>query len=355
MALLDDERVATAMWVGLGLALLALMALLSSVLTPFALGAVLAYLLVPGADWLQRHRAPRWAAALAMIVLTVLVLLGLVLILVPVLLRETGALWDEWPALITRLNANVAPRLHEWFGWTISFDSRALTELLASHVSQQDTLAASLLARLRSGGAFLLGTLGMLVLVPVVLFYLLAEWHEFIGRVELVIPRRWYAQVMGMLAEIDSVLSQFLRGQLSVMVALALYYSVALSLAGFQSALPIGVVTGMLAFVPYVGYTIGLVLALGAALVQFDGWYGPSMVALIYGLGQVLEGFVLTPRLVGGRIGLHPLMVIFALLAFGQLFGFFGVLVALPSSAVLLVALRRLKQAYFESTFYGRP
>jgi predicted PurR-regulated permease PerM len=355
MALLDDERVATAMWVGLGLALLALMALLSSVLTPFALGAVLAYLLVPGADWLQRHHLPRWAAALAMIVLTVLVLLGLVLILVPVLLRETGALWDEWPALISRLNTKVAPRLNEWFGWTVTFDSRAFTELLASHVSQQDTLAASLLARLRSGGAFLLGTLGMLVLVPVVLFYLLVQWHEFIQRFESIIPRRWYAQVIGMLAEIDSVLSQFLRGQLSVMVALALYYSVALSLAGFESALPIGVLTGMLAFVPYVGYTIGLVLALGAALVQFDGWYGPSMVALIYGLGQVLEGFVLTPRLVGGRIGLHPLVVIFALLAFGDLFGFFGVLVALPSSAVLLVALRRLKQAYFESTFYGRP
>jgi predicted PurR-regulated permease PerM len=355
MALLDDERVATAMWVGLGLALLALMALLSSVLTPFALGAVLAYLLVPGADWLQRHHVPRWAAALAMIVLTVLVLLGLVLILVPVLVRETGALWDEWPALIARLNTSVAPRLNEWFGWTISFDSRALTELLASHVNQQqDTLVASLLARLRSGGAFLLGTLGMLVLVPVVLFYLLVEWHQFIGRIEVVIPRRWHAQVVDMAVEIDTVLSQFLRGQVSVMVALALYYSVALALAGFQSALPIGVLTGMLAFVPYVGYTIGLVLALGAGLLQFDGWYGPSMVALVYGIGQVLEGFVLTPRLVGGRIGLHPLMVIFALLAFGQLFGFFGVLVALPSSAMLLVALRRLKRAYFESAFYGR-
>src|SRR5882762_7701133 len=136
---------------------------------------------------------------------------------------------------------------------------------------------------------------------------------------------------------------------------LALYYSAALSLAGFRSALAIGVLTGTLAFVPYVGYAIGLVLALGAALLQFDGWYGPAMVALIYGLGQVLESFVLTPRLVGERIGLHPLAVIFALLAFGELFGFFSVLVALPSSAVLLVALRRLKQAYFASAFYGRP
>jgi predicted PurR-regulated permease PerM len=278
-----------------------------------------------------------------------------VLILVPVLLRETSALREQFPALITRLNTHLTPRLHEWFGWTITFDARALTELLASHVSEQDALAASLLARLRSGGALLLGTLGMLVLVPVVLFYLLLEWHVFIKRVESVIPRRWHAQVVGMATEIDSLLSQFLRGQLSVMVALALYYSAALALAGFESALPIGILTGALAFVPYVGYAIGLVLALGAALLQFDGWYGPAMVAVIYGLGQVLEGFVLTPRLVGERIGLHPLAVIFALLAFGQLFGFFGVLVALPSSAVLLVALRRLKRAYFSSAFYGRP
>jgi predicted PurR-regulated permease PerM len=353
MALLDNERLATAVWVGTGLALLALMAVLSSVLTPFALGAVLAYLLEPGADWLQRHRVPRWVAALLMIVLTTLVLLGLVLILVPVLQRETGALREQWPALITRLNTNVAPRLNEWFGWTVTFDSRALTELLASHVSDQD-VAASLLARLRSGGAVLLGTLGLLVLVPVVLFYLLLEWHEFMRRFEAVIPRRWNAYVVAMVAEIDSLLSQFLRGQLGVMTALALFYSAALSLAGFKSALPIGILTGALAFVPYVGYSIGLVLALGAGLLQFDGWFGPAMVALIYGLGQVLEGFVLTPRLVGERIGLHPLAVIFALLAFGQVFGFFGVLVALPSSAVLLVALRRLKRAYFESAFYSR-
>ena len=355
MAWIDDERVATAMWVGLGLALIALMALLSSVLTPFALGGVLAYLLVPGADWLQRRRVPRWAASLAMILCTALVLTALVLILVPVLQRETGALREQWPALVTRLNAHVAPHLQEWFGWTITFDARALTELLASHAGDSDGLATSLLSKLRSGGAAVLGVLGMLVLVPVVLFYLLLEWHEFLQRSRNVIPPRWRSHVVGIVAESDAVLSQFLRGQLSVMAALALYYSGTLAVAGFQSALPIGVLTGMLAFVPYVGYTIGLLLALSAALLQFDGWYGPAMVALIYGLGQVLEGFVLTPRLVGQRIGLHPLAVIFALLAFGQLFGFFGVLVALPSSAILLVALRRVKHAYLASAFYGRP
>src|SRR6266853_1628274 len=206
MGVLNEERVATGLWLGLGVGLLALMALLSSVLTPFALGAVLAYLLVPGVDWLQRRRLPRWAACLAMILLTALVLLGLVLILVPVLQRETSALRGQWPALIARLNSYVAPHLHEWFGWTVAFDTRALTELLASHVGDQDALAASVLARLRSGGAALVGVLGLLVLVPVVLFYLLLEWHKLMQRFESVIPRRWHAQVVGMVGEIDSVL-----------------------------------------------------------------------------------------------------------------------------------------------------
>jgi predicted PurR-regulated permease PerM len=354
MAFLDNERVATWAWIGLGVALIALMALLSPVLTPFALAAVMAYLLAPGSEWLRRRRVPAWLAALSMILLMVLVLLALVLILVPVLQRESVALREQWPTLFGRLNAWLAPRLHDWFGWNLSFDARSLAGLLAERVGEQNGLAGSMLERLRLGGAALLGAAAMLVLVPVVLFYLLLEWHDFMGRMAVAVPRRWHPQFVATVAEIDAVLSQFLRGQLSVMGALAVYYSAALALAGFESALAIGVLTGVLVFVPYVGYSIGLLLALGSALLQFDGWSGPLRVALIYGIGQVLEGFVLTPRLVGQRIGLHPLAVIFALLAFAQLFGFFGVLVALPCSAVLLVALRRLKQAYFASSFYGR-
>ncbi len=355
MALLDDERLTALAWLGAVALLIALMVMLSAVLTPFALGAILAYLLAPGTLWLRRHRCPAWLAALIMMLCTVLLMLGLALILYPVLQRETEALRDQWPALIARLNAHLAPWLHEWFGWTISFDAKALGGLLAQRAGESSALAGPLFERLRSGSAALLNAAALLVLVPVVMFYLLLDWQSFLQRLETAIPRRWHAQTVAMIAEIDSILSQFLRGQLTVMGALAIYYCVALSLAGFSSALAIGVLTGVLVFIPYVGFTIGLVLALGAALLQFDGWYGPAMVALIYGLGEVLEGFVLTPRLVGNRLGLHPLAVIFVLLAFGALFGFFGVLVALPASAVLLVALRRLKRAYFDSAFYLRP
>jgi len=354
MAFFDSERVAAGAWIGLGVALIALMVLLSGVLTPFALAAVFAYLLEPGCGWLRRRGCPAWLAALAMIVVAAAAVFGLALILVPVLQRESDALRQQWPAMLGRVSDTLTPRLQAWFGPGVNLDPRALAGLLAEKVGDQSGLAGSVFERLRSGGAALLSGLAMAILVPVVLFYLLVDWHEFMWRLEQAVPRRWHAQFVAIVADIDAVLSQFLRGQLSVMAALAVYYSLALTIAGFESAVAIGVLTGTLIFVPYVGYAIGLLLALAAGLLQFDVWAACLKCAVVYGIGQALEGFVLTPRLVGKRIGLHPLAVIFALLAFAQLFGFFGVLVALPCSAVLLVALRRVKQAYLASEFYGK-
>jgi predicted PurR-regulated permease PerM len=307
-------------------------------------------------DWLQKRRVPRAAGALLMLVLLLLVLVGLLLILVPVLQREVMALYAALPAMVTRLNATVAPRLQEWFGWPVQFDFATLKALLAEQVGQQQDLVARLLDRVRAGGAAIAGVLGLLLLVPVVLFYLLVDWHELKTRVDVLIPRRWHAMVNSMLAEIDGLLAQFLRGQLSVMLVLAAYYALTLAVAGFQTALPIGILTGLLIFIPYVGFLLGLLLALLAAFLQFSSWYGLIAVGIIYGVGQIIESFLLTPRLVGERIGLHPLAVIFALLAFGQLFGFIGVLIALPTSAALLVGLREMRSEYLRSPFYlGKP
>jgi predicted PurR-regulated permease PerM len=190
------------------------------------------------------------------------------------------------------------------------------------------------------------------VLIPVVLFYLLADWERLVALLREWVPLRWRVPVDGFMTEADAVLGQYLRGQLSVMLALAIYYSLALRLCGLELALPIGVFTGLAIFIPYLGFGLGLLLALLAAVLQFEPLQALGVVALVYGAGQVLESFVLTPRWVGERIGLHPLAVIFALLAFGQVLGFVGVLVALPASAVLLVALRRLKQQYMASPLY---
>ncbi|MFI4941409.1 MAG: AI-2E family transporter, partial [Burkholderiales bacterium] len=187
-----------------------------------------------------------------------------------------------------------------------------------------------------------------------VLFYLLLDWHPLLARLKNGIPRRWAGRVTGFALEADGLLAQYLRGQLTVMLVLAAYYSIALTLCGFDVAMPVGLITGLLVFIPYLGFGLGLTLALMAAVLQFDGLHGLISVAIVYGFGQILEGFFLTPRLVGERIGMHPLAVIFALLAFAQLFGFVGVLVALPTSAIVMVAIKHLRRHYLNSSFYTR-
>jgi len=194
--------------------------------------------------------------------------------------------------------------------------------------------------------------IGNAILIPVVLFYLLLDWDSVVTRVRALVPPRWRSGVDSFLLECDGVLGQYIRGQLLVMVVLALYYAVALHLFGLDLAWPIGVFTGLAICVPYLGYGLGLILALLAGLLQMEPMQAGLMIAVVYGLGQLIESFILTPRLVGERIGLHPLAVIFALLAFGQALGFVGVLIALPASAVLLVGWRRLCAHYLGSRLY---
>lgn len=339
-------------WMSVGaVAVMGLLYLLAPILTPFALAGVLAYLLDPGAGWLERHRIPRALASVLMVLVFLALATGLVLILLPVLEREAMAFNDRLPALVVQLNQRVSPLLRQWLGISLQFDPGALRALAMQHVGAQD-LATSLLTKFGNGSLALLQVLVTLMLVPVVLFYLLLDSRLIRERLEASIPRRWHPQTMEILGDIDAVLAQFLRGQLTVMLLLAIYYSAALEIAGLESALPIGVLTGLLIFVPYVGFALGLVLATVVALLESGTWQALLSILLIYGLGNALEGFFLTPRLVGERIGLHPLAVIFALLAFGHVFGFFGVLVALPTSAVLLVALRRVRNRYLASDFY---
>jgi predicted PurR-regulated permease PerM len=201
--------------------------------------------------------------------------------------------------------------------------------------------------------------LGNAVLIPVALFYLLMEWEHFMKSLRTLIPPRMRAASDSFLKESDQVLGEYLRGQLVVMGVLAVFYSAGLALFGLDLALPIGAFTGLAVFVPYLGFGLGMVLALLAGLLEFSSSGGVAqavlMVAVVYGLGQLVESFFLTPRLVGERIGLHPLAVIFSLLAFGQLFGFIGILVALPVSAVLLVAMRRVRSGYLSSGLYQSP
>jgi len=279
-------------------------------------------------------------------------LAALALILVPLLAEEVSILSDRIPTWLTLVNTRLGPWLSAHFGIHLNFDPAALKKLASENWGSLQAVGDKLFQSLRIGGAAVTGLLLNLVLAPVVMFYLLLDWHPMLARLDHAVPRAWHDKVAVMARDVDSVLSRFLRGQILVMLALAVYYSVALTIAGLPSALTIGILTGLLIFVPYLGFATGLVLALLVATLQFAG-FGPIVAVLVvFGIGQVLEGFLLTPFLVGNRIGLHPLAVIFALMAFGQLFGFFGVLLALPASAALLVGVREVRTLYLASRFY---
>ncbi|WP_118183535.1 AI-2E family transporter [Paraburkholderia phosphatilytica] len=340
-------------WVAIALAVGILLWLLSPVLTPFLLGAILAYILQPGVAWLVRRRIPRSLAALLMMLVFALVLTMLVLLVLVVVQKEVPQLKQQVPTLFAHLHQWLAPKL-EAIGLTdASLDFASIRDMVMSQLEgSAQTIAMYAWTSIRTSGNVMITIIGNLVMVPLVLFYLLYDWNHMMSRVRGFIPRRWLHRTLTLSRDMDQMLSQYLRGQLLVMGVLAVFYAVALSIAGFEIALPVGIFTGIAVFIPYIGYATGLVLALLAAALQFGSWYGFGAVALVYGVGQVLESFFLTPRLVGERIGLHPLAVIFALLAFGQLFGFFGVLLALPVSAILSVAWRELRRSYLSSALY---
>lgn len=331
---------------------------LGPVLTPFVAAAMLAYVLHPTVEWLGRHRVPRSLAVVLTILMSILALASIMLILAPIVQKEFVQIRNQLPALIATLtgvlNDTLLPWLNKYFGLPLTLDVNELRNWATSQVAASgEELAATVFNYLKSGGNTVLQLLGFVFLVPVALFYLLLDWPKNVERLRSLVPPRWLPIVADWLGEIDSLLGQYLRGQALVMLSLAILYSIALLIAGFQLWLPLGVLTGLLIAIPYLGFATGLIFALLAGMLQFGPMRGFLSVAIIYGAFQVVESLVLTPRLVGERIGLHPLAVIFALIAFGYLFGFVGILLALPMAAVLAIALRRLRSGYLDSEFFG--
>jgi len=345
-----------ASWLGVLLLCLLVFWLLAPVLAPFVIAAVLAYVLHPLVLRLQgwgRGRLPRTLAVLLVEAMALLALIGLFLLLVPVVWREWPLIKQQLPLVLDRLDASLRPWLAQW-GVDVSLDLGEIKAQLKDYLAaNREDWLAPLLSSLKLGGSVALAVAGYAVLVPVALFFMLHDWTRMVHLCVALVPPRLRSRFDSFMLDCDTVLGEYLRGQLLVMLALAVFYTVGLSLFGLDLAFPIGVFTGLAVFVPYLGFGLGLVLALLAGLLQFSPGHAVLMVAVVYGLGQMVESFVLTPRLVGERIGLHPLAVILALMAFGQLLGFVGVLIALPASAVLLVALRRLREQYFQSQLYG--
>jgi predicted PurR-regulated permease PerM len=325
---------------------------LGRVFTPFLVGAILAYLGTPIVEMAERRRIPRSIATTVVILLFGLALVAVFLVLVPLVQAEVGLAAKRLPDLVARAAAQLTPWLHERFGLDVEFNFESLRAFVTENAEGARELSLRVLSGVKTGGLIVVSVLVNVALIPVVMFYLLRDW-KIIGRhLGELMPRNWRGKAGTIVMEIDVILAEFLRGQLAVMVVLAAYYAIGLWLAGLDRAFAIGILTGLLVFIPYVGFGLGLLLGVVSALLQWSGWPAFMGVLAVYGIGQLLENYALVPWLVGTRIGLHPLAVIFALLAFGQLFGFAGVLLALPASAALLVGLRHLRAAYLISPIY---
>jgi len=317
------------------------MADLLALLAPFAAAFLLAYLLEPLCSLLERLGIPRVVASLMAIVLGTGLVVGLVAIGLPVLDREWAKIQARLPDLLAQAYGLVYPPLAS-LGLPLD-DTAALRQKLMDLLSgQTGAVSEKLLTTLQSGLHLLVSLLGWLVLVPVILFFLLKDWAQLLSKTLLLVPPRHQQAVRETGESIHLMLRSYLRGQALVMLALAVYYAVALLLAGLQSWLSIGLLSGLLVFIPYAGFALAALVATVSATLELGLWPGLLTVLVVYGLGQLLESFVLTPKLIGERIGLHPLAVIFALMFFGGLFGFLGVLLALPLAAVVVVIGQRL-------------
>ena len=329
--------------------------LLGSVLTPFVVAAVLAYALTPMVNKLDdmgKGRLPRVVAVIVVELLFIIATLCLILLIVPIVAKEIPLMREQIPLLADRITTGLTPWLAQ-FGIKVSLDIGSLKTLALKYLNANyEDVFGSLLSSIRVGGSVALAIVGNALLIPVALFYMLMDWDKFVARLLELVPPPMRSAFDSFTNEADSVLGQYLRGQMLVMLIMAAFYAIGLALFGLDLALPIGIFTGLAMFIPYLGFGIGLILAVLAGVLQFASIKAIVMVAVVYGIGQVVESFYLTPRMVGERIGLHPLAVIFALLAFGQVFGFVGVLIALPLSAVLLVAIRRIMQRYLTSKLY---
>lgn len=328
--------------------------LLGPVLTPFLVAAGFAYLGDPIVDRLESWRLPRTAAVLVVFVVLSLAVLLVLLTVLPLLQQQLSSLFGRMPAFLDWLQQTALPWLAARAGIDPDLLSvSALKPALLEHWQSAGNTLGSLVGSLSSSGLAVVGWFGNVVLIPVVAFYLLRDWDRLVARLHSLVPRRYEARVADIVRECDGVIGAFLRGQLLVMLGLGTVYALGLWMVGLEVALLIGFLAGLASIVPYLGFIVGIIAASIAAFMQFHDWHPLVWVALVFGIGQVIEGFVLTPWLVGDRIGLHPVAVIFAVLAGGQLFGFVGVLLALPAAAVVKVLVAHLHRNYLRSEVYA--
>jgi predicted PurR-regulated permease PerM len=340
-------------WVAALVAFLLFLIVFSEILLPFVAGMVLAYALDPVADRIERLGLGRLGATLAILVLLVVILALAFVLLVPILADQLADFINRIPDYVERLRALFASFLQSRLSGYLGIDLTRIGSSLGGLTSQGATWTTTLLASLWSGGRAVLNVLALLVVTPVVAFYLLYDWDRLVARVDTWLPRDHAAEVRRIATDIDRAIAAFIRGQGLVCLILAIVYSTGLVVIGLNFGFLIGLGAGLLSFIPFVGATVGVAVSLGVAIVQFwPDWIWIAATAAVFGIGQFLENYVLQPRLIGQNVGLHPVWVMFALFAFGYLFGFVGVMIAIPAAAAVGVLVRYALARYLDSPIY---
>lgn len=327
--------------------------LFNDILLPFFAGMVLAYFLDPVADLLEKWGMSRlWATTAITFSFLIVFILGLIII-IPILGSQISGFAQKVPDLVARLQELIASSDSTWLKDSVGIDAQTIKDNLSGLVSKGAVFLTNLVGGVWNSGLALVNIISLLVVTPVVAFYLLFDWDKMIAKVDGWIPRDHQHTVRGIFKDIDKAVAGFIRGQGSLCLVLGLFYGISLTIAGLNFGLLIGLFAGLISFIPYVGSMLGLIIAVGVALVQFwPDYFAVGIVAAIFVVGQFLEGNVLQPKLVGKSIGLHPVWLMFALFAFGTLFGFVGLLIAVPASAAVAVLVRFVLGRYLESELY---
>lgn len=322
------------------------------ILSPFAAGIMLAYLLDPLADRIQEKGLSRTLAVISIFMLFITLAAIALLVLVPLIGSQLERLNDKLPLITEWVNITGLPWLERVFGVSITSFKENVREVLLTAWSYVDEYLDTFLKQLTRSGVAIFALLGNIVLIPVVTFYLLRDWDALMASLRTLLPRSVEPRIVSIAAECDEVLGAFLRGQLLVMFLLGISYTVGLWVINLEFALLVGMLAGLASIIPYLGFFVGFSLAAIIAFFQFGDFFHLFLVLGVFGIGQTLEGTLFTPVLVGDRIGLHPVAVIFAILVGGQLFGFTGMLLALPTAAIVMVLIRGLRQQYLDSGLY---
>jgi predicted PurR-regulated permease PerM len=340
-------------WVGASFVLALLLWLLSPILLPFVVGFGIAYLLRPLVDRLERMRVNRLVAALLVVALVVLVFVVVILAVVPTLSQQLASFIQKVPEYVGKLQTLLNDPSHPWVRKIIGLSGVENGGSVADLVKQGTGWISTFLASLWSGGRSLISLFSLMVVAPVVAFYLVYDWNRMTATMDGWVPVHQRVTVRRLARQVDAAVAGFVRGQSAVCLLLGLFYAVGLSLAGLNFGLLIGLVSGVLTFIPYVGSLTGLVLATGVAIAQFWPEWTPIIVVIgVFLVGQFIEGNILAPKLVGESIGVHPVWLIFALLAFGYLFGFVGLLLGAPLAATVGVLVRFAMERYRESSLF---